>query len=99
MLEGGTMSFGQVALGTFANPNALRQVGLSQFTPTVGSGTFQVAVPNQPGVGAILSGNLEQSNTDLTSELTDLIRAQQAFSANSKMLETRNSMVQKFLNS
>ena len=40
------------------------------------------------GFGYIQNGSLENSNTDISEELVRLIKAQQAFNGNAKMLET-----------
>ena len=39
-------------------------------------------------IGSIQNGSLENSNTEISDELVKLIRAQQAFNGNAKMLET-----------
>ena len=47
--------------------------------------------------GDVLSGNLEVSNVKINDELTSMIRAQQAYSASSRMLQADADIVQKFL--
>ncbi len=48
---------------------------------------------------ATISGSsLEGSNTDIADEFTKLIVTQQAYSANTKVITTANSMVQDLLN-
>ena len=44
--------------------------------------------PNDLGFGSIQNGSLENSNTENSDEIVKLIRPQQAFSGNAKMLET-----------
>ena len=41
----------------------------------------------------ISSGALESSNADLAAELTDMIVAQRAYQANSKVIQTANSLL------
>ena len=48
--------------------------------------------------GAIVGSSLEGSNTDIADEFTKLIVTQQAYSANTKVITTSNSMVQDLLN-
>ena len=50
-----------------------------------------------PGMGQIQSGSLERSNTDVTTEMVNLIRAQQAYSSNSRMMQTMLEMDRKLL--
>ena len=48
--------------------------------------------------GKIVGSALEGSNTDIADEFTKLIVTQQAYSANTKVITTANSMVQDLLN-
>ncbi|MGC6391250.1 MAG: flagellar hook basal-body protein [Alphaproteobacteria bacterium] len=95
--NGPTMVFGQVGLAGFANVSGLTQVGMSRYQTSIASGEPVVRLAGQPGAGTILSGQLEQSNTDVTRELTTLLRAQQSFGANSRMLQTEKSLADRFL--
>jgi flagellar hook protein FlgE len=47
--------------------------------------------------GQIRSGTLEQSNTNLTTELVDLITAQRNYQANSRALEVNSTITQTIL--
>ena len=46
----------------------------------------------------VQGGALEASNTDIADEFTKLIVTQQAYSANTKVITTSNTMVQDLLN-
>ena len=48
--------------------------------------------------GSISGSSLEASNTDIADEFTKLIVTQQAYSANTKVITTANTMVQDLLN-
>ena len=48
--------------------------------------------------GSISGSSLEGSNTDIADEFTKLIVTQQAYSANTKVITTANTMVQDLLN-
>ena len=45
------------------------------------------------GFGQIQAGAIEASNIDITTELSTLIRAQQAFNGNAKLLQTENKVL------
>ncbi len=77
-----TLQIAQVALATFRNPGGLTRVGSSDFSPSGNSGAATLTAPGTNGAGTINSGYLEQSNTDVTSDLTLLIIAQRNFAAN-----------------
>ena len=46
------------------------------------------------GTGTIAPSSLEQSNVDLSTQLTNLIVAQQAYGANSKLLTVADQLLQ-----
>ena len=45
-------------------------------------------IPMSGAFGKIESGNLERSNVDITSEMITMLKAQQAFSGVSRLLQT-----------
>ena len=98
-----------LVVGTFSNGQNLdlASVSLSHFNGTnylkaLDGGAY--AATNQSGVaiagatGTISGSSLEGSNTDIADEFTKLIVTQQAYSANTKVITTANSMVQDLLN-
>lgn len=86
---------GQIAIGSFPNETALRQLGISRFQSTDEAGTLALGVGGQDGFAMIQAGALETSNVDLTVELTNMIRAQQQFSGSSRILQTYSDMIEK----
>ncbi|MBX9645884.1 MAG: flagellar hook-basal body complex protein [Xanthobacteraceae bacterium] len=98
-----------LVVGTFSNGQNLdlAAVSMSHFNGTnylkaLDGGAY--AVTNQSGVaiagatGTISGSSLEGSNTDIADEFTKLIVTQQAYSANTKVITTANTMVQDLLN-
>lgn len=95
--NGTSQALGKVALADFPNSQGLRQIGNTAWAETIDSGT---ALPGEAGTGrfgSIQAGALEASNSDLTAELVNLITAQRNFQANSKAIETANSVTQTIL--
>ncbi len=95
--NGQTQNLGLVAIATFANQSGLQSSGGTEWIATFASGS---AVLNPPGTGlsgTLSSAALEQSNVDLSAELVKLIEAQRSFQANSKTLETLNTVTQSIL--
>jgi flagellar hook protein FlgE len=86
---------GQVGLSMFADPNRLTAIGQNYFKENAKSGAGVIGAPIEQGRGKVHSGALEMSNIDMTSELTDLMRAQQAFSGSSRLLQAENEMTRK----
>jgi flagellar hook protein FlgE len=98
-----------VVVGTFSNGQnlSLAQVSLSHFNGTnylkaLDGGAYAVTDESGPAIagaaGHISGSSLEGSNTDIADEFTKLIVTQQAYSANTKVITTANSMVQDLLN-
>ncbi|MGP3697205.1 flagellar hook protein FlgE [Rhodobacter sp. NSM] len=95
---GTPVAMGQVVLVTFANPQALRQLGASGFAATADSGLPVAGTAGDSGFGIIRAGALEHANVDLTEELVHLITAQRNYQASAKAMETSNSLMQTIMN-
>jgi flagellar hook protein FlgE len=88
----------QVAIATFPNADGLTAVNGNAWEISQNSGTFTLEQPGTGGAGAIDPSTLEASTVDLSSQLTDLITSQSAYSASSKIITTANQMIQSLLN-
>ena len=86
--NGTKKSLGVVGLATFASPDQLEVSTGNVYSATSGSGNATFGIPQQAGVGTIVSGSLEASNVDLANELTEMIEAQRTYTANSKVFQT-----------
>jgi flagellar hook protein FlgE len=98
-----------IVVGTFSNGQNLdlASVTLAHFNGTnylkaLDGGAYAVTEQSGPAIqgasGTISGSSLEGSNTDIASEFTKLIVTQQAYSANTKVITTANTMVQDLLN-
>jgi flagellar basal-body rod protein FlgG len=86
---------GQVQLANFANPAGLNSLGASNYQPTDASGEPVVGNPGgQEGNGTILQGYTEQSNVSVVDEFVNLIVAQRAYEASSKVVKAADEMYQ-----
>ena len=92
--NGRTQSLGQVALAIFSNPQGLTKVGNLDYQTTLNSGTPQIGTAGTGGRGQLLGGSLESSNVDLGTELTNLIVAQNAYQADTKVVSTSSTVLQ-----
>ena len=92
--NGQTRAIAQLAMASFANPGGLVDQGGGLFATTPNSGQAQVGVAGTGVLGTLLGGQLEQSNVDMGTELTDLITAQEAYEANTKVVTTTEQAVQ-----
>jgi flagellar basal-body rod protein FlgG len=82
-------------LYNFPNPSGLQSVGQNYFIPTPASGDVINALPGGPeGMGTILEGFLEASNTNVVDEMVNMILSQRAYEANSKVIKSADEMLQ-----
>ncbi|MHB1210337.1 MAG: flagellar hook protein FlgE [Acidimicrobiales bacterium] len=91
--NGGSATLGTIALAQFANPDGLANLGQTSFATTVASGNAQVGQPGSNGLGKLQGGAVEGSNVDLATELTNLIQAQTAYQANTKVIATTQTVL------
>jgi flagellar basal-body rod protein FlgG len=90
---------GQIQLAGFQNPAGLNSIGRSLYLPTDASGEPVVANPGgQEGLGSLLQGYQEQSNVSIVEEFINLIVAQRAYEANSKVVKAADDMYQQVNN-
>lgn len=87
----------KVMLARFANEQGMTQVGNTSWTESQASGQALAGEADSGTFGQIRSGTLEQSNTNLTTELVDLITAQRNYQANSRALEVNSTITQTIL--
>jgi flagellar hook protein FlgE len=91
--NGRTLDLAEITLANFSGANNLKMVDGGAFETTAESGP---AIYNAPG--KIVGSSLEGSNTDIADEFTKLIVTQQAYSANTRVVTTSNTMIQDLLN-
>ncbi|MBR7798785.1 flagellar hook protein FlgE [Undibacterium fentianense] len=96
--NGRTAVLGQVAMANFTNPNGLQSLGDNQWTETATSGSALVGVPGSGSLGVLTSSATEDSNTDLTGELVNMITAQRVYQANAQTIKTQDQILQTLVN-
>lgn len=95
--NGKTVTVGKLALYTFINEQGLAVVGGNNFMATSNSGAASFLYDNEGKFvrpALFVGQKLEMSNTDLSTELTNLIVMQRGFEASSKSITTSDSMLQ-----
>ena len=84
-----------IPLSIFSNPNGLKQLGSGKYAPTDLSGKVFLGNPNSAGFGNLETGYVEGSNVDITTEMTNMIRAQQQFNGAARIMQTNSDMIEK----
>ncbi len=90
--NGVTRTLGQIQLANFTNPAGLIQEGANTFSAGVNSGLPVQGTPGTQGIGTVVSGSLEESNTDIGTSLVNLILASTAYRGNAQVVTTTNQL-------
>ncbi len=96
--NGQTRTIAQVPIVTFNAPDSLQRQNGQAFTATLASGTPLANAASTNGAGNIVTGSVENSNVDIATEFSQLIVAQQAYSANAKVVTSADQMLQITIN-
>jgi flagellar hook protein FlgE len=96
--NGKSIPLAQLALADFPNVEGLQKYKGSTFVSFTSSGEPSIGVAASGGRGSITGASLEQSNVDMAQEFIDLIVAQRAYQANSRVITTTDELYQDSLN-
>ncbi|PIV80587.1 hypothetical protein COW53_08960 [bacterium CG17_big_fil_post_rev_8_21_14_2_50_64_8] len=91
-------TIGQIGMATFSNADGLIRAANNTYSLSGNSGQ---AVETFAGIGngvTLVPGALETSNVDLAKEFTNLVVAQRAFQANSRVVTTADQVMQELVN-
>ena len=91
--DGSKTAIGSLAIANFAYEPGLRAIGDTNFAQSVESGDPIMTEAGAPAAGDIRSGMLEESNVDMTAELMEMLRAQQVYNGNARMMQTSVEMI------
>jgi flagellar hook protein FlgE len=92
--NGQTRLIARVPVATFGNADALQSQNGCAYTVTNNSGNASLQDAGTNGAGSLVTSSVESSNVDIASEFSHLIVAQQAYSANAKVVTTANQLMQ-----
>ncbi len=89
------IQIGTIELASFINPAGLEAKGQNIFLETAASGTPNLNLPDNNGMGYIVQQSVETSNVNVVEEMTNMIQAQRAYEINSKAVTTSDQMLQR----
>jgi flagellar hook protein FlgE len=99
MLENGqVIPIAQLAIADFPNIEGLQKYVGSTFVAFTSSGDPSIGIAGTGGRGTIVGSSLEQSNVDMAQEFINLMVAQRAYQANSRVITTTDELYQESLN-
>ena len=97
--NGQTVPIYKIAVATFADPNGLVAHSNGMYTATATSGNATLQASGENGAGTIYGSELESSTTDTTGQFSNMISAQQAYSAASQVISAVNKMYDTLISS
>ena len=99
VFDNGTQrDLGQIRLARFANPAGLDQRGRNLYGTAVNSGLPVIGDPGEQGIGSVIAGAVEQSNTDISKNLIDLITASTQYRGNARVITAAQELLDELLN-
>lgn len=96
--NGVTRDLGQLQLARFANPVGLEARGLNMFAKGINTGLPVQGGPGENGIGSVIGGALELSNTDIGQDLVELVLASTSYRGNSRVITTSQQLLDELLN-
>lgn len=91
--NGSAKSLYRTPLASAANPDGFMEKSGGVYQDSTESGPINLRRPGQDGVGLIQGSALEQSNVDLSNELTQMIVGQKSYQANSKIIKVVSELL------
>ncbi|WJW80262.1 flagellar hook-basal body complex protein [Bartonella sp. TP] len=98
LTNGHQLKKGFINVATVAATDKLLSASGTVFKKTAESGEFIVGMAANGSFGKIETQQLEQSNVDIATELTDMIEAQRTYTSNSKVFQAGAEMMDAVLN-
>ena len=87
---GGTQALGSLTLAQFDSPDSLASFDGSTYVATAQSGAPSFGLDG----ATVTGGSVEQSNASISDQFSKMIETQQAYSANTKVMNAANEMLQ-----
>jgi len=95
--NGETRTVTEIPVATFTNPVGLEAISGGAYRATDASGAPTLRDAGTGGAGSVQSGALELSTTDIGTEFTNMIIAENAYKASLKVLKAADLMASSLL--
>jgi len=96
--NGRNLLLAQLSIAAFNNESGLLRAGDNTFQQSANSGTPIIGVAGTSIKSKIVPGALEQSNTDLAQEFTNMIVAQRAYQASARVITVGDQFLTEVVN-
>jgi flagellar hook protein FlgE len=96
--NGVARTLGQIRLVRFSNPAGLEQRGQNLFATGANSGLPVEGDPGENGIASLVAGAVELSNTDIGSNLIQLVLATTQYRGNTRVITAAQQLLEELLN-
>lgn len=96
--NGQIQTLSQLTLASFENSGGLERAGNTSFSTSANSGAAVYGTAGEGNIGGLITGSLEMSNVDLSSEMVSLITSQRALQSSSRVLTTSDTILEELVN-
>ncbi len=96
--NGISRDLGQMRLARFSNPEGLEQRGQNLFAQGINTGLPIEGGPGENGIGTVVAGALELSNTDIGGDLVNLVLASTQYRSNARVITATQQLFDELLN-
>ncbi len=96
--NGISRDLGQMRLARFTNPEGLEQRGQNLYAQGVNTGLPIEGRPGENGIGTVVAGALELSNTDIGGDLVTLVLASTMYRSNARVITATQQLFDELLN-
>ncbi|MCA9183467.1 MAG: flagellar hook-basal body complex protein, partial [Planctomycetales bacterium] len=96
--NGNSRDLGKLRLARFANPEGLEQRGQNMYAQGINTGLPVEGGPGENGIGTVVSGALELSNTNIGGDLVNLVLASTQYRSNARVITATQQLFDELLN-
>lgn len=96
--NGISQDLGQIRLARFTNPEGLVERGQNLYAQGINTGLPVEGGPGENGIGTVVAGARELSNTDIGGDLVDLVLASTQYRSNARIITATQQLFDELLN-
>jgi flagellar basal-body rod protein FlgG len=91
---GERVEVGRIPVYKFMNPQGLESIGNGLYVQTVNSGEVLAGFPGEGDFAPLLTGAVESSNVDMSTEFANMVVAQRAYQASARSFSIGDQMLE-----
>ncbi len=96
--NGQSEKLNRIALADFLSPSGLTRSGNNRYSESAESGQPTIGVAQTGALGSLLGQSLELSNVDIAQAFVTMIKTQQAYQANARLITTTDDLLSESVN-